>query len=570
MSVGSADARESERASGGRRWCALILLLSLLVNMIGLQWGLPNDNQTWAADALQPLTPMSVGRHVLFGERWNSGWFYFKYPLGHPLLLLAAQAPYLAWLRATGQLGRPASTYPYGFKQPERALARLALTTRAVSALMGVGTVGLAYVIGTSLFGVSAGLVSALLVAGCYPLVFYAHTSNVDAPLLFWIALALAAALRSAERDSRAAALLAGGAMAMALLTKEQSIGALAAVPPVWLLQRRARQTTRRALQHAVAALAGFAAVTFVIGNVWWNPAGYVNRWRFLLGVLPAAIREKYAPYQFLVQVPQGFSLAHEWQHVGKVAGMITQALTPPVMVLSLAGLALALWRRPRSGVVLLVLGALYYLLSLRALELVPVRYTMPVLFAFLLAGGAMGGVILDWIGAAPSAGRRRALSAAVVLALLGTLLPGVEVVHLLRRDPRYAAEAWLRANAGANARVEVYQPMTYLPRFTSEAQVTRVPVPERTIEAFQQRHPDLVVLSGGGRAGLTGRYAKDWRPGQPIFADSDQATQFFDALRGERLGYQRAAQFRTPTRWITPRINSVNPEITIFTPSKR
>src|SRR6266852_1676845 len=141
MSVASAD----RPGAAPRRWLAAVLLISLCINTVGLRWGLPNDNTTWAADAFQPMAPMAIGKHALGGEPWNSGWFYFKYPLGHPLLLLAAQAPYLLWQLGTGQLHAPKSTYPYGFRNPERALSGLALITRAVSVLMGVGLVGLAY-----------------------------------------------------------------------------------------------------------------------------------------------------------------------------------------------------------------------------------------------------------------------------------------------------------------------------------------------------------------------------------------------------------------------------------------
>src|SRR5260370_376683 len=87
-----------------------------------------------------------------------------------------------------------------------------------------------------STHGAEGGRVGGVVVAGCYPFVFYAHTSNVDMPLLFWIALAVAAALAAADRDSTLGAAVCGGAVAMALLTKEQSLGAIVVVPIVWVL----------------------------------------------------------------------------------------------------------------------------------------------------------------------------------------------------------------------------------------------------------------------------------------------------------------------------------------------
>jgi hypothetical protein len=545
----------------------LILFVSLCMNSIGLRWGLPNNNATWAADALRPLVPMGVVKRGFLEGKWNSGWFYFKYPLGHPLVLLTAQLPYLAWLRVSGQLQSPKAEYPYGFRRPEQALMTLTLTMRAVSALMGVGVVALAAVTSASVFGSAAGLGAAVLVAGCYPMVFYAHTSNVDVPLLFWIALAMAATVWSAEQGSARAAALAGLATAMAVLTKEQSVGALVAVPLVWWLRRDAPGAWqwRPVLRCAGAATAAFVGVTVLVGNLWWNPAGFINRWRFLMGTLPASVREKYAPYQFLVQVPKQLSLAHETAHLVKVATTMLHTLTAPVVLLCLAGLVWTMWRQPRRAAIPLLLMVSYYVFSLRAAALLPVRYLMPLLyFALLFGGAATGGLIQTVVGGAPG-GRRRVALPLLIAVVACALLPGIDIDRLLVRDPRYAAENWLRDHMPSGSRIEIYQPLTYLPRFDPGTAVTRVALEERTVPLFQQRQPDLVVLSSGGRAGLTGRYVRDWQPGKPIFSDLDAAKDLMQGLQTAQLGYRRVAQFRTPTWWITPRINSVNPEITIY-----
>ena len=557
----------SETGFPARRRLVVVLLLSVCLNTIGIRWGLPNDNNTWAADSFQPMAPMSIAKHGLWGEPWNSGWFYFKYPIGHPLMLMAAQAPYLAWLRVTGQLHTPKSTYPYGFARPERALTVLALLTRLVSVLMGVATVALACATATMLFGANAGVIAALLVTGCYPLVFYAHTANVDGPLLFWIALALAAAVRSADTGSAAMTALTGAAIAMALLTKEQSLGAIVAVPLVWSLRRHWGPGLERRVvwRHVLMAGTAFAAVTVLIGNVWWNPMGYVNRWRFLLGVLPAEVRDRYAPYQFQVQVPKGFSPSLEVTRFLKIGDTVAHALTVPVLCLCLLGVAWGLWRRPRPSLLMLLMLATYYVFSLRATALMQVRYTMPFLYGMLLFGGVAGGAIIDGLRLPAHRGARRLATASLGLVLVCAVVPGVEIARLLVRDPRYAAEAWLRQHAPAQARVEIYERQTYLPRLAADLQVIQVPVEGRTVAKFEERRPDLVILSSGGRAGLTGRYVRDWQPGKPIIADLDTAKEFFARLRSEQLGYRRVGHFQTAMWWIRPRINSLNPEITIF-----
>ena len=74
---------------------------------------------------------------MLVSESWNSGWFWFKYPLGHVLVLGVTYLPYMAWLVLSGGIEDPTSAYPYGMADPEGTLAMLALIGRSVSALMG-------------------------------------------------------------------------------------------------------------------------------------------------------------------------------------------------------------------------------------------------------------------------------------------------------------------------------------------------------------------------------------------------------------------------------------------------
>lgn len=562
MSEASAD----RHTAGTRRWLVLILFVSLCINSIGLRWGLPNNNATWAADALRPLVPMGVVKRAFLEEKWNSGWF-MKYPLGHPMVLVTAQLPYVGWMRISGEFRKPSGTYPFGFRHPERSLAILEIIARVVSVIMGVGLVALAYGIGSILFGPVAGLGAAVLVTGCYPIVFYAHTTNVDVPALFWAALAVWGALVAAERGSVAAAVVTGASVGMALCTKEQTLGVVAMVPLVWVLQRFTRrgERWRGTLPQMGAAAVGFVVILAIAGNMLWNPSGLIDRWRYLAGVLPEATRAKYFPYQSMIQVPTVTTMSGEIQHVVKVFGVAAQGVTLPVFVLCAAGTLWALWRRPRQASILLLLLLGYYILSSRALVLVPVRYTMPLMYVLLILGGAGVGALITAVGRVGRTDVRVAAIVACVVATGVALLPGIEVDNLLVHDPRYKAETWLRQHVPPSAHVEIYQRLTYLPRFGPEVQLVQEPIEERSIAKFEVRQPDFVALSSGGRAGLIGRFRRDWKPGSSIMLESGSAAEFFDALRSGRLGYRPIAQFHTPTYWITPRINSLDPEITIF-----
>lgn len=553
------------RANVSHRWLIIILLVSLSINMIGVGWGIPNKNDEWPADSFEPLSAMTITKRAFLDEPWNSGWFNRKYPLGHPLLLTVVQAPYVGWLWLTGEFRGPTSSYPYGFRNPERALTILPLLARLVSVLMGVAVVGLIYVIAATLFGASAGLIAAVLATGTYPLVYYAHTANVDMPLLFWLALTVATLLAWADRSSNRAAALCGIAAGMALFTKEQSVGMLAAVPLIWFLRSRSVKDLewRAATKQIALAVVGFIAVTVLVGNLWRNPAGFVNRWRFLLGVLPEELSERYDP--LVLHNPAVFSRGAEIDNLLEWADMVVHGLTLPVTLLCLAGVVWTLWRHPRQAAVPLLLGVSYYLISLRTLGAVSAHYTMPLLFSLIILGGAVGGALLDRIQRVPKVRLRRLAIAGAVAAAGFTLLPAIEIDRLLINDPRYAAEAWLGTHMFPGGHVEIYQPSKRLPRFSPDLEVSTVPLDKRTVELFLERRPDVVVLSSGGGGGLTGQRNPDWRLGDPVLVHVESTKQFFDLLRGEKLGYRRVARFHTDTLWIAPRIGSLNPEITIF-----
>jgi hypothetical protein len=353
----------------------------------------------------------------------------------------------------------------------------------------------------------------------------------------------------------------------MALFTKEQSVGALIVLPFIWMLRRYSSKDLawRDVLRYGIGAGLGFAAVAVVGGNLWWNPSGFVNRWRFLLGTLPPEILEKYAPYRIPVAPPTSFSVSSEIAWLARVIRSVITALTQPGLLICLVGTAVALWRWPRQAAVPLLVILSYYIFSLRAMAEMPVRRTMPLYYFLLIFGGVAGGVVLDRIRHISHATPRR-LAMGFLLVLLGlALLPGVEIDRLLVNDQRYAAEHWMRINIPTEARVEVYQLDEYLPRFPRGMKVERIPLEQRTISSFQQRQPDFVVMSSDGGGRLARARVLNWQPGEEMWTSSPPAKEFFDQLLAEQLGYRRVSQFPALATWLNPSLGSVNPGIIIW-----
>jgi hypothetical protein len=330
-------------------------------------------------------------------EPWNSGWFWFKYPLGHVLLLAAVYAPYLGWLLLSGGISNPTSAYPYGMADPETTLATLALLGRGLSAAMGAGAVVLVYLAVRNAFGRSAAVAAALLTTFCYPFVYYAHTTNVEVPYVFWLLLAFLAAVRLSEgRTQRRWWLALGAGAAMSVSTKELGAGFFLGLPPILvvaLLTRGERpgEIVRGGMLAALAAV----AVVCVANLVPLNPSGFMHRIGFLTQTLPPELALKYAPYYFPIDLGTARDLTSELGQLMLAFERLSTSLGPVTAALAAVGLVIATLRRP-SWTLLAIAGTVtFYLFGARAMLSLSMRYVMPMtLIACSLAGVAVGAIV--------------------------------------------------------------------------------------------------------------------------------------------------------------------------------
>lgn len=551
-------------ATGGRgfrRALGLICGLYFIAAVYHSSWGLPNGNQTWAADSVAPMTPLAVAYKTFAENGFNSGYFYFKYPVGHQLLLAAATSPVVAIAWARGDLSGISADYPFGFARPEAYLSAMAMIARLLSALFATGIVALVGEIARRAYDHRAGLLAALVAAGCYPLLFYAHTSNVETAYLFWAMLALYGAIRGVEDRASQGLLWMGAAAAMAISTKEQILGFVALVPLVLLgrnaILARDRSGASRwipfgAIRGALVAV----AVWLGVNATFFNPSGFLNRIRFLTHTLPPEVRERYSDYEFPIDFSTSWTFVDELTHVGKVLSAVVSSIGWPAALAALGGIVLlALRRRPE---LLYVLAAAlgYYLVSLRVLKQVELRYVMPC--AVLAAIPA--GVLLARMMERGRAGRLAA-SAAVALGIVYSS----EVLRVLVDDARYEAEAWMAPYLERGHSVEVYQSWTYLPRWERQPSVHKPPMDAMSIAAVNERRPDFIVLSSKGKEGITMYPNPDWRDGRGMMLVREENERMLEALEGGSLGYERVQRFERPL-WI-PRelITSLNPAIDVY-----
>ena len=550
----------AETRSSRDPYLLVLLAVSAGLGLFQLTWGLPNGNYSWAADALGPLTVFSIVRRSI--TPFNSGWFYFKYPLGYPFTLLLSFVPYLGLLLVSGRFRHPVPTYPYGFANPEAALYTMTLIGRALSVATVVAIVALTYGIGRRLLGRPAGILGAWFVATAYPIVYYAHTTNLDAAYLFWLTLALWATVVATQSERRWPYVTLGGAAAMAMATKEQGFAWLLVLPVIlvvyaWPALPAQLGPLRRwwAVLWNPRTRAGLGAVLVtmaIANNAVINPRGLLNRFLNLTGHQLPGVTARLTPLKF--SLFKGG--AKEWQYVAQLGDVMESTFGLPLLLMALAGAIYLGWQRPRAAFCLLLPAAAYYFVSLRTHDLITLRYTLPLTVIGSLCAGALAAAVFV---ATPR------LAGVVIVGLCTlTLVRAVDLDLLLWNDSRYGAEAWLQEHAPVSGVVETYQKPVYLPRFVG-LQHHFVPLEGRSIEGVNERRPDVIVISSAGKKGITHRWNPDWRQGHTLLVQIPAAQEFLDALEHERLPYRRMARFQQQPRLLRMRITSLCPEISIF-----
>ena len=514
---------------------ACVVLISLALYVYHIWWGLPNGNVTWAVDAITPLTPLSIAQKS-FLHGWNSGWFYFKYSIGHCLVLLLVYLPYIALLLLTGRSHGVTKTLHHLADSPH-AISVLALLGRLTSALMGAATVWLLYRVTRRLFGREAAIWSAAAASASLGMVFYTHTTNLDIPSLFWTVLAWDAALALVTTSQPRQMLVFGVAAAMAIATKEQAVGFLVGCTAI-LVAGQAAQWWRGAVSGAdvlrrLAVGAGAGVLVLLLTyNAFYNPLGFYRRLQFLTGRLPADVWAELVPRAAYISPGTLMGLGAQWEMFRESCWAMAWSMGFAWMAFALIGLAIALRRMPLATLGVMVPFAAYFFLSLPALPQPPnVRYVLQMTIALTL----LGGVTCTALWARGPAGK------ALVLAVLAyTYAGGAGVDYLLAHDPRYQVERWLAQNAPPGTRIETYHKATFSPRFPANVKVVRPKFHHINKAEFEQRTPDMVLLNLVDLERITERYDKK----DPVMVQPPENKEFLDALMQGELGYREVATF--------------------------
>ncbi len=539
--------RETDRTA----W--LLFGLAVLLYAPGLVWGLPYATSEvtirgWDVDSIAGIGPLSELHNLLVEPR--EGW-YFAYPLFHYLVLGAVYAPYMAFLWLTGGLAAPSAGYPYGFADPVQALATLAFLGRAVSVLMGAGTVLGVYLAARTIWDRRTGIIAAVTMMLCGPLVYYAHAGNLDVPVLFWLSMCVYAGARILRHGLTVRRAMGFGILAaIAVATKDQAYGPLVPAVLILIVAHLVATPAGAARWRAPMALVLAGLVAYAVANgIVFRPSRFINHVKFLLNfeqtfvnvVHLDVVRENSARGYLLVL----------WD----VTKAIYESLGPIMLAAALAGIV-ATWRAGRDAVnrtfTWLLLGMLggYLFLVLAPIRHMQYRWAMvPALLLVFFAARLIA------LGLAAGGARRSVAFGAAVLGTGWLAAWAVDLRYQVWNDARFGASEWLDANARPGDKVAFFGSVGQLPRIPRNVEPISMPTDSTASAALADSGVRLVLVIPD----YSSRGMLDRSQYLPL------AT--YRQLQDGSLGFTRSAHFRTKPLLGRELYNLpiVNPQVQIF-----
>lgn len=515
----------------GYRMVVFALAVASVCFFIAFNWGVPfavseDTTSTWAVDTIAPVQPLNEAFHRFS----RAGTDPVVYPLFHYMVLAASAVPLVAYELATGGMREPASTFPFGLSHPREFFKRLTLIARLVSLVMALGIVVLTYAMGRELFGERAAWCAALSVALLPPLAYYAKTSNLDVPYLFWTMLALYQYLRMVRVPTSGGFLLLGTFVALAIATKDQAYAFFVLVPLVLAVLPNTRRLT-----FFSAGLLGFA-LTFALANnlLFGGLDGFRRHLEF---------NSELFAHRTLSQDGEYHALAHQLSLAGESGLLLLQMFGPLMLAAAVAGVVLAARRRAWVGLSLLLFAAGYYGLTVVLTGSVFSRWLIGLaVLAALFAGYACATLLA-------AGGVRRVCG--VVLLSAGLITQAALTANLnytLLRDSRVAMENWIHAHVTPGARIESQVQVRYLPRVSDRVSYEIVGNRYDPVDyalgntafdagSLRQRGPDYILI-----------LEDVWLTGDPTRQSDPRIVDYFEKLQAGELGYSTAAAFETPS----------------------
>jgi hypothetical protein len=415
---------------GGRRpgihhwWLFGILTIGLGLRLWGITFGLPNVN-------CRPDESLLVHKALAIASG-DLNPHFFNYPSFQFYLLALLFGLYFAAGWVFGAFA-DVQQFEVGFFTDPSAFYLLG---RALSALIGVGSVAMVYLLGRGMGGTRAGLLSAAFLATAFLHVRDSHFLTADVPATFHLLVALVFTWRYIDRARPASMLLAAVFFGFAVSTKYN----IALIVPsgllaVWLVARSAEGGSDRrplALWRHVFCAVAVIAISFAATSP------------YVLLDFPTFLRDfQYEQAHF--SRGHGLDLGTGWVYHLRVT--LFYGLGWPLAVVSVGACLWLARRRERKDLVLLTGILLYYLVA-GAGRSVFFRYMIPLVPLLCLAAGV-------WLShLSPSVRGRWVALAALVLMIPGTTASLHHNRILATVDTRLQAAEWIGRELPAGTKI--------------------------------------------------------------------------------------------------------------------
>ena len=509
----------------------LVILFSLILNVIGIRYGLPGY-QGWGPDE---VLPRDVKEGI--GRCFSNDWFR-KYPPFHYYLLALTQAPFLIFSELRGVDFKELSFYSCLF-----------LAGRFLSLFMGAGLIFFVYKCGREIFDQRSSLWAASIAALIVPFVYHAKTTNLDIPYLFWFMISGYFFLRLLKTRQRKYYLFFALTAVLTVCTKDQAYG-LYVLPPLfvlfsdWRFEKKTMPNltavrflfNRTYLYAVLVALGTF----FLVYNLAFNAQGFLHHVQEITG-------PKIKAYRLYPN-----TLSGHLHLLRRALDQIRFSLGWPLFLVCVAGLFRSLVSKPRNLLLLslLTFAVPYDILYVHVIGFNYARYYLPVCIILSFFGGEFLTFALE-----PRPKFKRVFQAAVAVIFLYSLLYAFSLNIYMMKDSRYIAAKWVRCNIPKDATIGVVDWICYAQHLDAYRWffVTPYLVDFRKLSP----KPDYIIIDA--------EFFRGYSP------DSPELRFFENFYRGEEK-YQLVFRSQTLLPWLPLRdreirlhINQINPEIKIY-----
>lgn len=412
---------------------ALVLAMAFGLRIWGIWFGLPFSYR--ADEYHEVFRALELGSGGFNLDRTGKGGYFYVLFVEYGLLFVALK---LAGIVDTVQ------DFARYFA---RDLSSFYLLGRATTAIIGTVTVFLTYRLGARAYSTAAGILAALILAVDFLSVEHSHFVTVDMPMTCLATATLIFAVRIAMEgrpgDYKWAALLA------ALATTTKLPGILLLLPLLIAHGHIARRHGGGARHFFASRDLWWAAAIFVVVLAVTNPGIFVNpplpAMFGFAGVAETGYDDE-ALEEIGLLVPRNLFVYY--------ISVLGESMGWPLLIISLAGVLYALWRRTIVDVLLVSFAFVFYIVfSSTDSHLYYPRYMLPLIVVLSLLAGRL--LAIAW----PANGRGKQLIAACVVASL-VFLPAYRSIGnnylLTRMDTRTIAKEWFEDNIPAGSRVVI------------------------------------------------------------------------------------------------------------------